>query len=87
MTLVVISSFICPSCIIMNNIVNEIKETYKVSTINYDYDEDEEIVSKYNVGKILPVFIILKDNVEQERLVGEKSRKEFINFLERNKII
>lgn len=82
MKLVVVSSLWCPSCIIMNNMLNEIKENNNLNIIDYDYDNDREIIEKYNIGKILPVFILLdeKDN-EIKRLIGEKSKKEFLLFL------
>ena len=37
---------------------------------------DEEEVEKYNPGKVLPVFIFLKDDKEIDRLVGEVSYEE-----------
>ena len=42
--------------------------------LDYDFDEDE--VKKYNVGETLPVII----NGEN-RLIGEKSYDEIVQFL------
>ena len=47
-----------------------------------DYDFDEEEVSKYNVGNKLPVIIC-----NDERLVGEKSYDEIVEFLKGQMII
>ena len=64
MKIVKINSLGCPSCIIMNKVINKIKEEYDVEIEEYDYDFDEEEIVKFNVGKILPVFIFFKDGKE-----------------------
>ena len=61
MKVVKISAVWCGSCIKMKNIWREIEKEYDFEVINYDYDFDEEEVSKYNVGNILTVSIILND--------------------------
>lgn len=76
MKIIRISSSWCVSCIIMNKLWNELKEKYsEYEYIEYDYDLDD--VEKYNVGKILPVIIFLKDDKEIKRITGEKSKTEF----------
>ncbi len=77
MKVVKINSLGCPSCIIMNKIFNKIKEEYDIETVELDYDFDEEEVKKYNIGKILPVFIFFKDDKEIGRLNGEHKKEEF----------
>ena len=81
MKIIKISSLACPSCIVMNKIINAIKEKYKINIINLDYDFDD--ISKYEVGKILPVFIFIKDDKEVARLVGEKKQKDFEEIIEK----
>lgn len=82
MKVVKISAVWCGSCIKMKNIWREIEKEYDFEVINYDYDFDEEEVSKYNVGNILPVSIILNDeNVELERIIGEKKKEEIISII------
>ena len=44
---------------------------------------DEEIVKTFNPGNILPITILTKDEVEVERLNGEKSLNEIIELLEK----
>ena len=51
--------------------------------MDYDFDEDE--VKKYNVGKVLPVAVIINDGNEVERLIGEKSKEEIYEAIERNR--
>ena len=82
MKVVKISAVWCGSCINMKNIWREIEKEYDFEVINYDYDLDEEEVSKYNVGNILPVSIILNDeNIELERIIGEKKKEEIISII------
>lgn len=84
MKVIKISAIWCPSCIIMTNVINKIKEEYQnLEFVNYDYDNDEEFVKKYDVGEILPVLIFL-DNTgnEVKRLIGEKSKKEIEEIIE-----
>ncbi len=81
MKIVKINSLGCPSCIIMNKVINKIKEEYDVEIEEYDYDFDEEEIVKFNVGKILPVFIFFKDGKEVARLNGEHKKEEFDNIL------
>ena len=81
MKVVKINSLGCPSCIIMNKIFNKIKEEYNIEVVEYDYDFDEEEVSKYNIGKILPVFIFYEDDKEIARLNGEHKREDFDKIL------
>ena len=76
MKIVKINSLACPSCIIMNEVFNKIKEKYKdkleYEEIDYDFDDYD-----YEVGKTLPVFIFLDNNKELDRLVGEVSFEKF----------
>lgn len=82
MKVVKISAVWCGSCIKMKNIWREIEKEYNFEVINYDYDFDEEEVSKYNVGSILPVCIILNDeNAELERIIGEKKKEDIIGII------
>ena len=75
-----INSLGCPSCIIMNNVFNKLKNDYDFECEELDFDFDD--ISEYNIGKILPVFIFFKDNKEINRLCGEHKIEEFIKILE-----
>ncbi len=81
MRVIKLTALWCPSCIIMNKIFDDINKEYNFEVISYDYDFDNDEVSKYNIGKILPVFIFLKDNKEVLRIIGEKDKQEFINLI------
>ena len=77
----------CPGCIIMKPRWEKIeKENPWVKTEYYDFDENKEIMEKYNVDDVLPVFIFLdKDNKEFLRLKGEVSENKLLEILEENK--
>ena len=59
MKIIKINAMWCPGCLISKSIWNEIETLYPSHEyVSYDYDLDEEIVEKYNVGEILTVVII-----------------------------
>jgi thiol-disulfide isomerase/thioredoxin len=75
----------CSGCIVMKKIMKEIEEEHKdIKIESYDYDMDEEMVKKYNIGEIIPVLVFLDENGnEVGRLIGEKTKKEIIKEIER----
>lgn len=82
MKLIKISAMWCPACLIMRNTLNNID--FDIEQVEYDYDLDEDIVNEYNVGEILPVLILVDNDKEIARLVGEKSKDEVLDFLRIN---
>ena len=75
----------CSGCIVTKKIMKEIEELYpNIKIESYDYDMDEDIVKKWNIGEIIPVLIFL-DEQENEigRLIGEKTKKEIIKEIDR----
>ena len=86
MNLLVVSAVWCPSCLILKKQLKKLSEEYPelvIKKLDYDFDD----VSEYNVGKILPVLIIVNNDIEIDRLIGEKSYDEIISFLKENKVI
>lgn len=82
MKIIKINAMWCPGCLISKNIWNDIeKEFPNYEYINLDYDLDEDIVEKYNVGDILPVVIIEKDDKEILRIIGEKTKSEILESM------
>ena len=79
MKIIKINAMWCPGCLISKSIWNEIEKEFPNNEyVSLDYDLDEEVVEKYNVGDILPVVIIEKDNIEIKRIIGEKNKKEIL---------
>ena len=69
----------CSACLVTNNALSKIiKEHDNIELINLDYDFDEEEVSKYSPGEVLPVLIFEKDGKEVLRLKGEKNYDEIM---------
>ncbi len=82
MKLIRISAIWCSSCIITYKDWNKLKENFKeYEYIEYDYDMDQEIVKKYNIGNTIPVIIAIKNEEEIGRIIGEKNYKELENWL------
>ena len=80
MKIIKINAMWCPGCLISKGIWNDIENEYPNNEyLNLDYDLDEEEVSKYDVGDILPVVIFEDNGVEIKRIIGEKSKKEIIS--------
>lgn len=87
MKIIKIGAIWCPGCLVMNKVWNRISDKYdKIDIISLDYDMDSLEVSKYDVGKILPVIIFVdKDGNELERLVGEQREVKIVELIERYK--
>ena len=86
--LLVISAVWCPSCLILNKNLKKLKKDYPNLEINkLDYDLDEDIVKEYNIGNKLPVMIIKENNIEKNRLIGEKTYEEILDFLKEGNLI
>lgn len=84
MKVIKITAIWCAACIVVNNIWRDIEKLYpEFETINYDFDMDEEAIKQYHIGTILPVIIFIRDGNEILRLVGEKSKKQITEDIER----
>lgn len=83
MQLLKFSAIWCPACLIMNNRYNQIQEKYKLNITEYDYDLNYEEVTKYQIGKTLPVVIIVDEKGQEiKRIVGELSLKKLEQQIE-----
>lgn len=78
MKIIKVTAIWCVSCIIMNDLIDDLKEELNLNIIEYDYDLDEE-VKKYDVGRKLPVLILLDENDKEiKRIIGERSKKDLV---------
>ena len=80
--IVKIGAIWCGACLVMNKVWKKLKDNYDFEFIEYDYDMDEEEVSKYTPGEILPVFIFYSDDKELFRLTGEFSYDDIVKKIE-----
>ena len=76
MEVIRISAVWCSGCLVMKSRFNEVASELNIKVIDYDYDIDTDMVDKYNVGDILPVYI-----KGDKRLVGEHTKEEIRKFL------
>ena len=89
MKIIKIGAIWCPGCLIMKKVWKNITNDYSnLDVMELDYDIDNEVVSKYNPGHVLPVVIFLdKNGNELERLIGEQKEtvlREAIDKYEEN---
>lgn len=78
-----ISSLGCSRCIITYPLWKSVQEKYpEYEYVEYDYDLDENEIKKYEIGNILPVILIYKNNQEIKKIIGEKTQEEFFNEIE-----
>jgi len=78
----------CSSCLVMRPRWQKIeKENPWLKTEYYDFDQDREKIVDYEIKSAkLPVFVFLdKKGKEFLRLHGEKSKKELIEIILKNK--
>jgi thiol-disulfide isomerase/thioredoxin len=78
----------CSGCLVMKPRWKEIEtENSWLQTEYYDFDQDKDIVNRYNITDILPTFVFL-DNEGGEflRLNGEISKVELLKIINDNKI-
>jgi len=78
MKIIMISATWCPACLIVHKRLRAMKEvTQRFNFEVLDLDFDEAQVAPYQVGKTLPVFIVLDDaGNEIRRIVGERTALE-----------
>lgn len=81
--IIIVSAVWCPACLIMHSRYDEIKKLFPhFEYIDYDYDLDEDLIASYNVGTTLPVLIVLNNNQEVTRIIGEKTIDQIKAILE-----
>lgn len=81
MKLIKIGTIWCSGCLVMNKVWNKLIKEYNFSYETYDIDMDEDEVEKYNVGEKLPVFIVMENDKEIKRFIGEYSYSDMVNNL------
>lgn len=81
MKLIKIGAIWCSGCLVMNKVWNKLIKEYNFSYETYDIDMDEDEAEKYNVGEKLPVFIVMENDKEIKRFIGEYSYSDMVNNL------
>ena len=84
MKVIKIGAIWCPGCLVMKKVWNNILKDNELDILELDYDMDSDEVSKYNVGKVLPVVIFVDDNGnELERLIGEQKESKLLEVIDK----
>lgn len=73
----------CSACLVMKKIFKHVENMHpELEFITYDYDMDEDMVEKYNIGTTIPVLVFVDENEnEVGRIVGEKSYEEIEEYI------
>ena len=83
MELILITAVWCTSCLIMKPRYQELAKKHRITNFTeLDFDMDEEKVDHLNIGHTLPVCIIIKEEKEVKRIIGEKKTKEIERYLD-----
>ncbi|HRY78533.1 MAG TPA: thioredoxin family protein [Candidatus Izemoplasmatales bacterium] len=73
----------CPSCLIMRSRWNKVFAAHpEIEIEEVDYDEQPQRVENLAVGTLLPVVILMKNDLEVTRVIGEKSAKDLARWAE-----
>ena len=65
----------CGPCKAIAPFFNSLKDKYpSIKFLKIDIDENQEMARKYNINNI-PAFILFKDGLEKDRLVGANKVK------------
>lgn len=84
MKIIKISAVWCSSCLVMQKVWESVKQEFpKLEWKDLDVDFDPES-QEYQVGNMLPVLILENENKEINRLVGEKTKEEVVEWLKQN---
>lgn len=77
----------CSGCLVMKPRWKEIeKENSWLQTEYHDFDNEKEVVNKYQINTTLPTFVFLdKEDKEFLRLNGEVSKEELVKIINENK--
>lgn len=77
----------CPGCLIMKPRFGEIEKEHPwLETEYFEYDDEKEMVEKFEITKKLPTFVFLdKEGNEFKRLSGEPEKDELIKIITENK--
>ena len=72
----------CGPCKFMEPIIEEIEKELgsRVEFEKINVDEHQDIAAKYQVMSI-PTYIVIKDEKEQERIIGATSKENFLKAI------
>lgn len=73
----------CPSCLVMRPIWRRVAKELEFELVEYDYDFNEEEVKEYSVDDKLPTCIVMDNNVELTRIIGEKKQDKITEIIEK----
>jgi thioredoxin 1 len=70
----------CMPCKMMAPVLEELSGEVDAEIVSVDTEDQKELTSKFSV-RALPTFLVFKDGVEIDRLVGVKNKNELKEVL------
>lgn len=87
MKLIIVSAKWSSLCNNIEDLKERLVKNNDITIKEYDYDFDSEKIKYYNVGQMVPLFILLDDNDNEiTRVMGKKSYDEINNLLEKYRV-
>lgn len=71
----------CPSCLLMRPRYQYVLNYYGIDYEELDFDMDSEKYAPYQIGDTIPIFILLEDQQEVLRIIGEKSMADLMKMI------
>ena len=83
MKIIKVTAMWCMSCLVMQKVYKKAFAGFEnLELIEYDFDDDAEVLKDLNVGEVLPLLIVYHNNEEVKRIAGEKSFKQIKEILD-----
>lgn len=83
MKIIKVTAMWCMSCLVMQKVYKKVFSGYEnLELIEYDFDDDSDILKDLNIGEVLPLLIVYRNNEEVKRIAGEKSFKQIKEILD-----
>ena len=79
MKIIRIEAVWCSSCLIMKSRMQELTKEKEIEWVSVDYDDAEALLKKYQINDEVLTIYIRED--KKYVLVGEKNKKEILEFL------
>lgn len=87
MKLIIVSAKWSSLCNNIEDLKERLVKNNDITIKEYDYDFDSEKIKYYNVGQMVPLFILLDNNDNEiTRVMGKKSYDEINNLLEKYRV-
>jgi thioredoxin 1 len=71
----------CNPCQRTRPIAEDLKRDGVIDFIFVDADSEPELIEQFAI-KSVPTYVLIKDGLEVKRMVGAKTKEDFLSFME-----